>query len=185
MNLIKTAEACKVLLENSGDDANREGLLETPDRFAKAWEYWTSGYRQNPEDIMKVFDNPSLDQMVVLKEIEFYSMCEHHLAPFFGKIHISYIPNGKVLGVSKFVRLVNIYARRLQIQERLTSQIAHDIMKFLEPKGVGVVVTAEHLCMKSRGVETTGSEMMTSEMLGVYRDKPEVRAEFLNLINTK
>lgn len=174
------------LLEYIGEDPKREGLLETPKRFEKAWTFWNSGYTQNPADIMKVFENPAeeIDQMVLVPKIDFYSMCEHHLAPFYGQIHIGYLPNKKVLGVSKFARLVNIYSRRLQIQERLTQQIAKDIMTYLEPKGVGVVVRAVHLCMRSRGVEKQNTDMMTSAMFGFFRDKREVRDEFLTLLRT-
>ncbi len=178
-------EAAKLLIKASGDDIDREGLQETPVRFAKAWSFWTQGYHQDPADVMKVFDNPSLDQLVIVKDIEFYSMCEHHMAPFFGRVHIGYIPDGKVLGVSKFARLTQIYARRLQIQEKLTKQIADDIMKYLQPQGVGVVIEAEHLCMKSRGVQTQNSSMITSEMLGIFRDEAPLRQEFLRLIERK
>ena len=167
-----------------GDDPNREGLKETPQRFLQAWKFLNSGYAKNPQDIMKSFENPQVevDQLIVVPKIDFYSLCEHHLFPFYGQIHIGYLPDKKVLGISKFARLVEIYARRLQIQERLGQQIADDIMKYVEPKGVGVVIRGIHLCMRSRGVEKQNSEMVTSVMLGFFRDKSELRAEFLNLI---
>ena len=173
------------LLQYLGEDINREELKETPKRVQKAWEFWTSGYGKDSKSVMKVFKNPGIDQLIVVPKIDFYSHCEHHLAPFYGQIHIGYVPNGKVLGVSKFARLVEIYARRLQIQERLTQQIADDIMKYLDPQGVGVVIRGIHLCMISRGVEKQNTEMVTSAMLVFFRDKPELRAEFLALINEK
>lgn len=178
----KAEQSCRLLLEAIGEDVDREGILETPKRVAKAWEFWTEGYHQDPKDVIKAFEDPTNDQMVIVKDIQFYSMCEHHLAPFHGKAHIAYIPQGKVLGLSKFVRLVRIFSRRLQIQEKLTRQIAHVIMDELAPLGTGVVLEAEHMCMNSRGVHTHGSSTITSEMLGVFRSKSEVRAEFLNLI---
>ena len=177
-------ESVKRLLRSiKGEDAIREGLYETPRRFLEAWKYWTSGYEKNPKDIMKMFESPSIDQLIVIPKIDYYSMCEHHLAPFYGNVHIGYVPNTKVLGVSKFARLTDIYARRLQIQERLTQQIANDIMEYLEPQGVAVVVKGIHLCMRSRGVEKQNSEMVTSVMLGKFRDEPELRAEFFSLLN--
>lgn len=175
------------LLEFVGEDPNREGLLETPKRVEKAWQFWTKGYKEDPAKIMKVFENPSnhgkhIDQLILVPNIDFYSMCEHHLAPFYGTITIGYIPNDKVLGVSKFARLSEIYSRRLQIQERLGQQIADDVMKYLDPQGVGVIIRGIHLCMRSRGVEKQNTEMVTSIMLGVFRDKMEAREEFLQLI---
>jgi GTP cyclohydrolase I len=177
----------KELIKSTGDDPEREGLQETPDRFIKAWKFLNQGYQQNPKDVMKVFENPhngdgELDQMIVIPKIDFYSMCEHHLSPFYGQIHIAYLPNKKVLGLSKFARLADIFARRLQIQERLTQEIAETIMKELEPYGVGVIIRGIHLCMRSRGVEKQNSEMVTSVMLGYFREKPEVRVEFMGLI---
>ena len=171
----------KDFIKYIGEDPKRDGLKDTPKRVARAWELWLSGYSKDPKDIMRVFDNPGIDQMIIVRDIEFYSHCEHHLAPFFGKVHIGYIPNDKILGVSKFVRLVEIYARRLQIQERLTQQIADDIMKFLKPQGVGVVVEAQHLCMRSRGVKSQNSIMRTNVMLGNFREVA-VKNEFLNAI---
>lgn len=182
------------LIEATGDDPKREGLIETPDRFTKAWKFWNQGYGQDPKDIMKVFENPSngkedgeptIDQIVVVPKIDFYSHCEHHLAPFYGQVHIGYLPHKKVLGVSKFARLVDIYARRLQIQERLTQEIADAIMKYVEPDGVGVIIRGIHLCMRSRGVQKQNTEMVTSVMLGYFRDRPQVRVEFMGLIDGK
>ncbi len=171
------------LLEYIGEDPKREGLKDTPGRFERAWKFWTKGYTQKAADVMKTFENPGkIDQLIIIPKIEFYSMCEHHLAPFYGQIHIGYVPNGKVLGVSKFARLSEIYARRLQIQERLTQQIADDIMEFLKPQGAGVVIRAVHLCMRSRGVEKQNAEMVTSAMFGYFRERESLRQEFLALI---
>lgn len=172
------------LLLLAGDNPDREGLRETPNRFLKAWKFLNSGYTKDPTSITKCFENPQIefDQLIVIPKIDFYSMCEHHLFPFYGQIHIGYLPDKKVLGISKFARLVEIYARRLQIQERLGQQIANDIMKYVEPKGVGVVIRGIHLCMRSRGVEKQNSEMVTSVMFGFFRDKPELREEFMKLI---
>lgn len=169
------------ILEYIGEDPSREGLLETPKRVAKAYGEWFSGYNKNPEDIMKTFTSSNNDQIVVVSNIDFYSYCEHHLAPFYGQAHIGYIPDGKVLGVSKFSRLIDIYARRLQVQENLTAQIADAIMKYLKPQGVGVIVEGIHLCMRSRGVQKQNSIMTTSVMLGAFREKEGVRQEFLKL----
>ena len=171
------------LLEYIGENPNREGLKETPDRVARAYKEWFGGYKKNPDDIMKVFTSENDDQIVVVKNIDFYSHCEHHMAPFYGQVHIGYLPNGKVLGVSKFARLVEIFARRLQIQERMTDQIARSIDTYLKPQGVGVVIEGIHLCMRSRGVEKQNSIMTTSAMLGAFREREGVRQEFLKLIN--
>lgn len=178
-------QAVVTLIRASGDDPMRSGVLETPHRFAKAWEFWTEGYKHDPKEVMKVFEDPTNDQMVIVRDIQFYSMCEHHLAPFHGKVHIGYVPKGKVLGLSKFVRLTRIFSRRLQIQEKLTREIAQTIMAELDPWGVAVVIEAEHMCMASRGVHTHGSSTITSEMLGMFREQPESRAEFLKLIERK
>lgn len=175
-------EAVHSLLKAVGEDPKREGLQETPARFEKAWKYLNSGYGKDPKDIIKKFENPKIDQLIVVPKIDFYSMCEHHLAPFYGQIHIGYLPNKHVLGLSKFARLADIYARRLQIQERIGQQIAEDIMTYLEPHGVGVVIRGIHLCMRSRGVEKQNAEMITSVMLGNFREKAEVRKEFMDLI---
>ena len=182
MNNKTLEETCGDLLEQIGENPKREGLLETPKRFAGAWKFWTSGYTKDPSSVMKVFDSPAIDQLIMVPKIDFYSMCEHHMAPFYGQIHIGYVPKGKVLGVSKFARLAEVYARRLQIQERLTQQIADDIMKYLEPQGVAVVIKGIHLCMRSRGVEKQNSSMITSVMLGKFRNEEELRTEFLTLL---
>ncbi len=176
-------ELYKELLANIGEDPNREGLRDTPARAAKAMEFLTRGYRQKLEDVINnaiftVEDN----HMVIVKDIELYSLCEHHMLPFFGKCHIGYIPEGKVLGVSKLARIVDLFARRLQIQERLTNQVANSIMDTLAPEGVGVVIEAQHLCMMMRGVEKQNSCMVTSAMLGSFRNEPSTRNEFLQLI---
>ena len=176
-------ELYKELLSRIGEDPEREGLLDTPERAAKAMEFLTRGYRQKLEDVINdavftVDDN----HMIIVRDIELYSLCEHHMLPFFGKCHIGYIPEGKVLGVSKLARIVDLFARRLQIQERLTNQVASSIMDTLAPEGVGVVIEAQHLCMMMRGVEKQNSCMVTSAMLGSFRREPSTRNEFLKLI---
>jgi len=165
-----------------GEDPKREGLRRTPERMERALRFLTAGYRQDPDKVINaaVYSVP-YDEMVIVKDIEVFSLCEHHLLPFFGKCHIAYIPNQKVVGLSKLPRLVNLYARRLQIQERLTSQIAQTIWERLEPQGVGVIVEARHLCMVMRGVEKQHSTAVTSAMLGCFRTDPETRQEFLAL----
>ena len=166
-----------------GEDPNREGLRRTPERFEKAMRYLTSGYRTDPDKLLNgAMFSVCYDQMVVVKDIELYSLCEHHLLPFFGKCHVAYIPSKKVVGLSKIARLVNMYARRLQIQERLTSQIAKAIQERLSPEGVGVIIEARHLCMVMRGVEKQYSAAMTSAMLGAFRENKQTRDEFLSLI---
>lgn len=178
------ADLVRKMLALIGEDPNREGLRRTPERFEKALRYLTSGYRQDPEKLLNgAMFSVCYDNMVVVKDIELYSLCEHHLLPFFGKCHVAYIPNKKVVGLSKIARLVNMYARRLQIQERLTSQIAKAIQEKLSPEGVGVVVEARHLCMVMRGVEKQHSAAMTSAMLGAFRENKQTRDEFLSLIN--
>jgi GTP cyclohydrolase I len=178
------ADLVRKMLALIGEDPNREGLRRTPERFEKAFRYLTSGYRQDPEKLLNgAMFSVCYDNMVVVKDIELYSLCEHHLLPFFGKCHVAYIPNKKVVGLSKIARLVNMYARRLQIQERLTSQIAQAIQENLAPEGVGVVVEARHLCMVMRGVEKQHSAAMTSAMLGAFRENKQTRDEFLSLIN--
>ena len=176
-------ELYKQLLVKIGEAPEREGVLNTPDRAAKAMDFLTKGYRQKLEDVVNnavftVEDN----HMVIVKDIELYSLCEHHMLPFFGKCHIGYIPEGKVLGVSKLARIVDLFARRLQIQERLTNQVANSIMETLAPEGVGVVIEAQHLCMMMRGVEKQNSSMITSAMLGSFRNQSTTRNEFLQLI---
>jgi len=171
------------LLANIGEDPGREGLLKTPARAAKAWKFLTTGYDLNPSDVINdaVFSE-KYDEMVIVKDIEFYSLCEHHLLPFYGRAHIAYIPNGKIVGLSKIPRIVEIFSRRLQVQERMTQQIADTLYGALEPDGVAVVVEARHLCMMMRGVEKQNSLATTSAMLGSFRNDERTRAEFLNLI---
>ena len=171
------------MLKAMGEDPKREGLVKTPERVAKAWEFMTRGYSQNLDEIINgALFEADMHHMVIVKDIEIYSMCEHHLLPFFGRCHIGYIPNGKVLGVSKMARIADMFARRLQLQERLTSQIAQAMMDALNPLGVGVVIQAQHLCMMMRGVEKQNSSMITSAMLGSFQDHLATRTEFLKLL---
>ncbi|MGH9771707.1 MAG: GTP cyclohydrolase I FolE [Candidatus Acidiferrales bacterium] len=171
------------MLVQLGEDPEREGLRRTPERFEEALRYLTSGYRQDPEKILNgAMFSVCYDEMVVVKDIEIYSLCEHHLLPFFGKCHVAYIPDKKVVGLSKIARLANMYARRLQIQERLTSQIAKALEEKLSPQGVGVIIEARHLCMVMRGVEKQNSMAVSSAMLGVFRDNKQTRDEFLSLV---
>lgn len=174
----------KQLLIELGEDPEREGLLDTPKRVAKSLKFLTSGYRQNLDEVINgaIFKEESCDEMIILKNIEFYSMCEHHMLPFYGQCHIGYIPQGKIFGVSKLARIVDCFARRLQIQERLTRDVANTILENIMPEGVGVVMEAQHMCMTMRGVEKQDSLMVTSAMLGSFRDDQATRAEFLNLI---
>jgi GTP cyclohydrolase I len=166
-----------------GEDPNRDGLRKTPERFEKALRFLTSGYAQDPEKILNgAMFSVCYDEMVVVKDIEVFSLCEHHMLPFFGKCHVAYLPNKRVIGLSKIARLVNMYARRLQIQERLTSQIAKAIQEKISPEGVGVIIEARHLCMVMRGVEKQNSQAVTSAMLGAFRENKQTRDEFLSLI---
>jgi GTP cyclohydrolase I len=168
-----------------GEDPEREGLRKTPERFEKALKFLTSGYHQNSESILNgATFSVCYDEMVVVKDIEFFSLCEHHLLPFFGKCHVAYLPNKRVIGLSKVARLVNMYARRLQIQERMTSQIAKAIEEKISPEGVGVIVEARHLCMQMRGVEKQHGQAVTSAMLGSFRHNKQTRDEFLSLVRT-
>lgn len=171
------------LLKHIGEDPAREGLVRTPERVEKAWKFLTQGYTRSVGDVVNdaIFEVEA-NHMIIVKDIEIYSLCEHHLLPFFGKCHIGYIPHGKVLGVSKLARLADLFARRLQIQERLTNQIAETIMEVLAPDGVGVVIEAQHLCMMMRGVEKQNSKMVTSAMQGSFRRDSRTREEFLQLI---
>jgi len=180
--------ACHVreIIKLIGEDPNREGLRKTPERYEKALKFLTSGYHQNAENILNgATFSVSYDEMVVVKDIEFFSLCEHHLLPFFGKCHVAYLPNKRVIGLSKVARLVNMFARRLQIQERLTSQIAAAIQDKISPEGVGVIVEARHLCMQMRGVEKQHGQALTSAMLGGFRHNKQTRDEFLSLVRTK
>ena len=171
------------LLGAVGEGAQREGLRRTPHRVAKALEFLTGGYRQEINAVLNgaVFNEP-YSEMVIVKDIDFYSLCEHHMLPFFGRVHVAYIPNGKIVGLSKIPRIVDVFARRLQVQERLTQQIAGTLFAALSPQGVGVVVEAKHMCMMMRGVEKQNSSATTSAMLGVFRDDVKTRQEFLTLI---
>ncbi|HVB86717.1 MAG TPA: GTP cyclohydrolase I FolE [Candidatus Dormibacteraeota bacterium] len=178
------ADLVRRMIVQLGEDPNREGLRRTPERFEKALKYLTSGYRQEPEKILNnAMFSVGYDEMVVVRDIEVYSLCEHHLLPFFGKCHVAYLPNQKVVGLSKIARLVNMYARRLQIQERLTNQIATTIQEQLKPQGVGVIIEARHLCMVMRGVEKQNSLAVTSAMLGAFRENKQTRDEFLSLVH--
>ena len=182
----ETQELLHELLVRLGEDPERDGLLRTPERMERALEYLTRGYSQDPEKVLKdALFAVSYDEMVIVKDIEMFSLCEHHILPFFGKVHVAYIPNGRVIGLSKIPRLVDIFARRLQVQERLTTQIAETIQRAIEPQGVGVVIEARHLCMMMRGVEKQHSSAVTSSMLGVFRDCQETREEFLSLIRAR
>jgi GTP cyclohydrolase IA len=178
-------ELMREMLIRLGEDPQREGLVQTPQRYAKALQDLTKGYREDPEQILQgALFGVDYDEMVIVKDIEMFSLCEHHMLPFFGKVHVAYIPKGKVIGLSKVARLVEVFARRLQVQERLTVQIAETIQKVIQPLGVGVVVEARHLCMMMRGVEKQHSATVTSSMLGAFRAQ-QTRQEFLSLIHAK
>jgi GTP cyclohydrolase I len=179
-------EHIRAILTALGEDASREGLLKTPERVDRSLRYLTSGYRTNADELLNgaLFD-VAYDEMVIVRDIEVFSMCEHHLLPFFGKCHVAYIPNGKIIGLSKIPRLVDMFARRLQVQERLTMQIAETIREKIHPKGVAVVIEAQHLCMIMRGVEKQNSTAVTSSMLGGFKENQNTRNEFLNLIHPK
>jgi len=170
-------------LKYIGEDPTREGLLDTPKRVVKSWAELYKGYKQDPKEILStVFEDGSCDEMVILKDIEFTSMCEHHVLPFRGKAHVAYLPNGKVVGLSKLARLVDCYSKRLQIQEKMTQQISKDIDLHLKPKGVAVIIEAHHQCMSCRGVGKQNSVMITSSMIGLFKSDPTARGEFLSLI---
>jgi GTP cyclohydrolase IA len=185
-NMTRVEELTRELLAEIGEDPGREGLLRTPLRVAKAWAHFTQGYRQDLSTLLNdaVF-HEDCSEMVIVKDIEFFSLCEHHLLPFFGRAHVGYIPRGKVVGLSKIPRIVDMYARRLQVQERLTHQVAQAIREILEPAGVAVIMEGRHMCMQMRGVEKQNSYATTSAMLGEFHDDLETRAEFLGLVGMK
>ena len=182
----KLQEITKLLLSEIGEDPTREGLINTPERVAKAWDFFSQGYRANVEEIVNgaIFEE-DCSEMVVVRDIEFFSMCEHHMIPFFGRCHVGYLPNKKIIGLSKIPRIVDAFSQRLQVQERMTSQIAETLMDILDPIGVGVVMEGRHLCMQMRGVEKQNSFATTSSMLGQFRESLETRSEFLSIIRMK
>ena len=182
----KLQEITKLLLSEIGEDPTREGLINTPERVAKAWDFFSQGYRANVEEIVNgaIFEE-DCSEMVIVRDIEFFSMCEHHMIPFFGRCHVGYLPNKKIIGLSKIPRIVDAFSQRLQVQERLTSQIAETLMDILDPIGVGVVMEGRHLCMQMRGVEKQNSFATTSSMLGQFRESPETRSEFLSIIRMR
>jgi GTP cyclohydrolase I len=181
----RLAAAVETVLRELGEDPKREGLLRTPVRVARALEYLTSGYAEDPAALLNgALFTEKYSEMVVVKDIDFFSLCEHHLLPFFGKAHVAYLPDRKIVGLSKVARLVEMFSRRLQVQERLTSEVADAIQTQLQPLGVGVVLEAHHLCMMMRGVEKQNSRAVTSAMLGAFRDREATRMEFVNLIRT-
>lgn len=180
----RSEEAVRTLLSHVGEDPAREGLLRTPLRMVQALEFLTSGYLQDPKDAINgaLFVEEDYQEMILCKDLDFYSLCEHHVLPFMGKAHVAYLPNKRIVGISKLARMVEIYCRRLQVQERLTTQIAQTLMEEIDPLGVAVVLEAEHLCMRMRGVQKQNSKMTTSAMLGAFRTNVETRQEFMNLI---
>ncbi len=182
-NYSKIKEITKSLLQEIGEDPNREGLIKTPARVAKAWDFFSQGYKADIQEIVNdaIFDE-DCSEMVVVRDIEFFSMCEHHMIPFFGRCHVGYLPNNKIIGLSKIPRIVDAFSQRLQVQERLTTQVAETLMGILDPKGVGVVMEGRHLCMQMRGVEKQNSLATTSAMLGQFRKSAETRSEFLSII---
>lgn len=174
------------ILSEIGEDASREGLLRTPHRVAKAYEFLTSGYSKDIREVLNgAIFNEKYSEMVIVKDIDFFSMCEHHMLPFYGKAHVAYIPHGKIVGLSKVPRIVDVFARRLQVQERMTQQIADTLYEYLNPEGVAVVIEARHMCMMMRGVEKQNSVATTSAMLGVFREDVKTRQEFLSLTGSK
>jgi len=179
---VSTEEIYREILRRVGEDPSRDGLLRTPERVEKTLAYLTKGYQEDPQQLLRgaLFD-VDYDEMVIVKDVEMFSLCEHHMLPFFGKVHVAYIPNGKVMGLSKIARLVEIFARRLQVQERMTRQIADAIQDAIAPQGVGVVIEARHLCMMMRGIEKQNSSTVTSAMVGCFQQK-ETRSEFLSLV---
>ncbi len=182
MDLEKIEKLARELLLEIGENPDREGLKDTPKRYAKSFEKLFGGYNKDPKSIMTEFDGENYDEMIICKDIDFYSNCEHHLQPFFGKVSIGYIPNKKIIGISKLPRIVEIFARRLQNQERLTMQIANTLSDLLKPLGVGVVIKAKHLCMMARGVEKQNTVISTSSFTGIFKSNDKTRNEFLRLI---
>ena len=182
----KLQEITKLLLSEIGEDPTREGLINTPERVAKAWDFFSQGYRANVQEIVNdaIFEE-DCSEMVVVRDIEFFSMCEHHMIPFFGHCHVGYLPNKKIIGLSKIPRIVDAFSQRLQVQERLTNQIAETLLDILDPIGVGVIMEGRHLCMQMRGVEKQNSFATTSSMLGQFRESPETRSEFLSIIRMR
>ena len=186
LNLEKVSKLTTTLLTEIGEDPKREGLIKTPKRVAESYKFLTKGYEQSVDAILNgaVF-NEKYDEMVVVKNIDFYSLCEHHLLPFYGKVHVAYIPDGKIVGLSKIPRIIEMYSRRLQVQERMTQEIADTLAKYLQPIGVAVVSEAFHMCMMMRGVEKQNSAATASAMHGVFKEDARTRMEFLNLISNK
>jgi GTP cyclohydrolase I len=183
---VSTQELYREMLSRLGEDPNRDGLLRTPERIEKSLQFLTKGYEEDARKILRgALFNVDYDEMVIVKDVEVFSLCEHHLLPFFGKVHVAYIPKGKVIGLSKIPRLVEVFARRLQVQERLTRQIAEAIEDAIHPQGVGVVVEARHLCMMMRGIEKQHSSTVTSAMLGAFRNEQQTRNEFLSLVRQR
>jgi len=186
LDINKTKNLINDLLLQIGEDPTREGLLTTPKRVAEAYEFLTKGYNQDIEVVINdAIFTEKYDEMVLVKNIDFYSLCEHHMLPFYGKVHVAYIPDGKIVGLSKIPRIVDVFARRLQVQERMTQQIADTLEKYLQPIGVAVVSEAYHMCMMMRGVEKQNSSATSSAMLGVFKDDARTRSEFLTLISNK
>ena len=183
---ISTEDIYRELIGRLGEDPSRDGLLRTPERVEKAMTFLTKGYQQDAGKILRgAMFEVDYDEMVIVKDVEVFSLCEHHMLPFFGKVHVAYIPNGKVIGLSKIPRLIDVFARRLQVQERLTREIADAIQEAIEPQGVGVVIEARHLCMMMRGVEKQHSSTVTSAMLGAFRNEHQTRHEFLSLVRNR
>lgn len=185
MNTLENRALVAMLISAMGENINREGLCETPSRFLSALEFWTSGYKQTPEKVLKEFTDggEGYDELVFQKDIAVYSHCEHHIAPFFGTAYVAYIPNGKIVGLSKLSRLVEIYARRLTVQERITVQVVDALMKYLSPIGAAVSLHCRHLCMESRGVQKIGTVTVTTALRGCFKNEPDARAEFMSLVN--
>ncbi|MFQ6608735.1 MAG: GTP cyclohydrolase I FolE [Fidelibacterota bacterium] len=185
-DLSKLEDITVALLEEIGEDIHREGLQKTPARVAKAWKYFSKGYRMTPEEVVgDAIFNEKCDDIIAVKDIDFFSLCEHHLLPFYGIVHVGYLPGDSIIGLSKIPRIVDIFARRLQVQERMTKQIADAIEKILKPRGVGVVAEASHLCMQMRGVEKKASFMVTSAVRGVFKENLKTREEFLTIISNR